>query len=495
MKAFLMHPDRDLAAQPPPLSNEQDLRQDLELDLLLTAMAAGDKVIFAVAQAVLCHPLTEPAGIRYRQAALRDALAQPDAVRELYAFALDAQRADRGFWGFFGGSPESVMSSAQRSMGALVDRVHDLRLLADRHAGQFQSDAFRRLFQMLQQELTDAYFEEVKQRLAQAAFNHGLVISAQLGQGNKGTNYILRLAPDVGWREKLASLRRPAHGFDIHPRDEAGASALSRLQGRALNDAANALAQSVDHIKGFFQMLATELAFYVGALNLRDRLEEIGAPACEPEVAGASIPRLHARGLCDASLTLKLGQPAVGNDIDADDKLLVVVTGANQGGKSTFLRSVGQAQLMMQAGMFVCAESFAAEVRDRLFTHYKREEDERMESGKFDEELIRMSAIAEAITPRSMLLSNESFQSTNEREGSEIARQVIHALCESGVKIVLVTHLFALADGIRNEHRGDVLFLRAARTDDGRRPYKLVEEEPLPTGYGQDTYRAIFAIQ
>ena len=99
------------------------------------------------------------------------------------------------------------------------------------------------------------------------------------------------------------------------------------------------------------------------------------------------------------SLTLRLGKPAVGNDINADGKGLIVVTGANQGGKSTFLRSFGAAQLMMQAGMFVGAEAFTADVRDRVFTHYKREEDESMESGKFDEELTRMSAIAQQITP------------------------------------------------------------------------------------------------
>jgi DNA mismatch repair ATPase MutS len=48
----------------------------------------------------------------------------------------------------------------------------------------------------------------------------------------------------------------------------------------------------------------------------------------------------------------------VGNTVDLDGKSLVIVTGANQGGKSTFLRSVGLAQLMMQAGMYVGAESF-----------------------------------------------------------------------------------------------------------------------------------------
>ena len=92
---------------------------------------------------------------------------------------------------------------------------------------------------------------------------------------------------------------------------------------------------------------------------------------------------------------MSLKQRVVGNDVNADDKDLVIITGANQGGKSTFLRSLGLAQLMMQCGMFVPAESFCANVCDGIFTHYKREEDVTMKSGKLDEELSRMSDIVD----------------------------------------------------------------------------------------------------
>ena len=100
----------------------------------------------------------------------------------------------------------------------------------------------------------------------------------------------------------------------------------------------------------------------------------------------------------------------------------------------------------MQAGMFVPAESFRASVCNGVFTHFKREEDATMTHGKLDEELGRMSGIADAITPGSLVLCNESFAATNEREGSEIASQVIGALVDSDVTVVFVTHLFELAD-------------------------------------------------
>lgn len=64
-----------------------------------------------------------------------------------------------------------------------------------------------------------------------------------------------------------------------------------------------------------------------------------------------------------------------------------------------------------------------------------------MESGKLDEELSRMSGIVDHISSDSMVLFNESFAATNEREGSEIARQIVSALLEKRIKIFFVTHL------------------------------------------------------
>ena len=80
--------------------------------------------------------------------------------------------------------------------------------------------------------------------------------------------------------------------------------------------------------------------------------------------------------------------------MQGDGKSLVIITGANSGGKSTFLRSVGVAQLMMQCGMFVTAQPYQANVTCGIFTHFIRDEDTDMTSGRLDEELRRMSVIA-----------------------------------------------------------------------------------------------------
>ena len=115
-----------------------------------------------------------------------------------------------------------------------------------------------------------------------------------------------------------------------------------------------------------------------------------------------------------------------------------------------------------------------------------------MRKGKFEEELGRMSEIVDRIAPGAWLLCNEGFASTDEREGSEIAMQVTKALAEAGVRIFHVTHLFEFARAIRESDWKAVLFLRADRAPDGSRTFRLIEGEPLETGFAADLFRQVF---
>jgi DNA mismatch repair ATPase MutS len=187
-----------------------------------------------------------------------------------------------------------------------------------------------------------------------------------------------------------------------------------------------------------------------------------------------------------------MGRKVVANDFDDEGRGLAIITGANQGGKSTFLRSIGLAQLMMQAGMFVPAERFSAGLCHSLFTHFKREEDAGMKSGKFDEEMGRMSEITDHVTPDGIGLFNESFAATNEREGSEIARQIVMALREKGIRVFFVTHLYAFAQSFWEHDRDVAVFLRAERRADTQRTFKVVTGEPLPTSFALDIFQRLF---
>jgi DNA mismatch repair ATPase MutS len=498
MKAFLMHKNRDFDLQQRSPSNEPALRQDLELDTLFDAMALGDKFLFDVAEKTVFSGLTSDVEtIGYRQQILRDCLKNPSIVRYIYEIAVASIEKERKHYLGLFRYPGSVLPRSIDVLQMFVGMLKNLRNIADMHADQFESEGFRSFFAMLRRELGDDYFTDVQHHLKQLKFRYGVLISAELGKGNQGTHYVLRSLHyrKQGWAQRIFAKKPPAFTFSIHPRDESGSRALSELKDRGINLVANALAQSTDHILSFFNMVRTELAFYVGCLNLHEQLSQIGEPAAFPLPAHPGERRHSFEGLYDVCLALTMKQKIVGNDMTADHKDLVVITGANQGGKSTFLRSIGLAQLMMQCGMFVPAESFRANLCDALFTHYKREEDPTMKSGKLDEELSRMSAIVDHLTPNSMVLFNESFAATNEREGSEIARQIVSALLEKRIKAFYVTHLFEFANGLYSTERDSTLFTRAAREDDGVRTFKIIEGEPLQTSYGEDLYNRIFATR
>lgn len=495
-----MFRDRDflLAGQPPPRSAPPvvaALEQDLNLPVVLEAMAKGDEYIFAVCRLAILSGLSSLDAIRYRQEVLRDCLRQAELVTEIYRTAAAAHREGRNVWR--GDRPLSMLNSSLEVLNRCLPALKRLRALADEdNSADFRSEAFKAFFQMAREELSDQYFSELEAHLARLRFDHGRLLSARLGHGNKPTSVVLRQPPGRRRRSFLSRAqagRGTETGFEVHPRNEAGMKTLEDIQVKAVGPLAITVRRAAEHVLDFFQALQAELAFYIGAVNLGARLSAKGEPSCFPAPVAEGALKLNARGLYDPGLSLLEDARVAGNDLAADGKDLIVVTGANQGGKSTFLRALGLAQLMMQCGMFVAATSFEANVCRSVFTHFKTGEDESMERGKLEEELARMDELADALFRDCLLLFNEPFASTNEREGSEICLQVVRALRERNIKVAIVTHLFPLARALDTEWHDKALFLEAERLASGERTFRLREGRPQPTSYSRDLYLRIFA--
>ena len=245
----------------------------------------------------------------------------------------------------------------------------------------------------------------------------------------------------------------------------------------------------MDDLKSFFEELYDQTAFYQACCNLFTRCRHSHIHLCFPEAGGRE--QLHFQGLMEFCMAVYRGQKPVGNDCDGDGKKLLVVTGANQGGKSTFLRSIGIAQVMMQCGMPVCAEAYTSGIFPHLFTHFTRREDSAMNSGRLDEELGRVDGIIRHLGDGSMVLLNESFATTTEEEGSEIADDVIRAMVEAGVKVLTVTHLLAFARKMYERHLPETAFLTAQRKEDGTRTYKMIAGAPELTSFGLVLYEEL----
>ena len=248
-----------------------------------------------------------------------------------------------------------------------------------------------------------------------------------------------------------------------------------------------------DDFQSFFDQLKYQSAFYLGAIRLTHHMARFGMKYCYPEVCGRND--LEFWDLKELVMGIEQRVNVIGNTCSMPGKKLLIVTGANQGGKSTFLRSIGIAQVMMQCGLMVAAQSFKSGIFPRIFVHFTRREDSEMNSGRLDEELKRMNGIVEHVGEGSLLLLNESFATTTEKEGSVIAYDIVRALSEAGVRILTVTHLLSFARRVYEETKDDpesgTVFLTAERMEDGTRTYRMIRHEPELTSFGLDLYDAV----
>ncbi len=484
-----MFADGDFDLRTPEPALAADLVADLHLETLWAGMARGDGRLFALARAATLTPLRDPAAIAYRQEALDDCLRNAAAVRALHAVADAAATAEEKIIRGPAGSSEGLLNRSVRVLELFCGHLRELGRLVAPHTHGFRSAAFTRLLTVIRTELDEEYLRSVETFLRRFDFEHGIIAGARLGEGNKGIVFRLHEPPGKGRPSALhRRLKKSGLTYTLPGKYEEGWRALNAFRSRLLGGVAGAVSESADHIRDFFRALRTELGFYVGCLNLAETLSRRGLPFCLPEVRPPGTGVFTAHELYDPCLALRLDGPVTGNDVGADGIGLIVVTGANRGGKSTFLRSVGAAHLMAQCGMFVPARSFSAAAAEGVFTHFKREEDRSMTSGKLDEELARMSGIVDRLRPGSLVLCNESFMSTNEREGSDIADEIVGALTGLGVRVVLVTHLHEFARRARAEPPDGRLFLTAGREGG----FRLRPGVPSPTAHASELYARVF---
>ena len=243
----------------------------------------------------------------------------------------------------------------------------------------------------------------------------------------------------------------------------------------------------------FFEQLRFQAGFYLGVINIKNRMKRSGMEYCFPEVGERGTLRFE--DLKEVAMGMEQGIQPVGNAGDLDGKMLTVITGANQGGKSTFLRSIGIAQIMLQSGMMVCARRYRGALYPGFFTHFTRREDSAMNSGRLDEELRRMDKIVSQLDQASMLLLNESFATTTEKEGSAIAYDIIKALKEERVRLLTVTHLTSFAQRIYEEmgegKDPEAAFYSAQRLEDGSRTFKILPHAPQQTSFGLELFEEV----
>ncbi|MBR2473960.1 MAG: hypothetical protein IKB51_02900 [Clostridia bacterium] len=237
------------------------------------------------------------------------------------------------------------------------------------------------------------------------------------------------------------------------------------IGGSSADNAGSAVSIAMGELSGIFSDLASgiysvfkgigeELMFYSVALDIADRLKKSGMTYCFPEVLSAEKDVLTAEGIYDM-LLLNEGKDKrsiVANSVSLEKSILA--RGDNNCGKTSFLRSVGSAVLFAQNGLFVCAESMRVSVRSAIFTHFSSAEKDFTDgdaAGRFEGEVKEIAEIMDSIRPYSLVLLNETFQTTAYREGAQGMKDILNALTAFKCRYVFVTHMKAIFSHFTNE--------------------------------------------
>lgn len=191
-----------------------------------------------------------------------------------------------------------------------------------------------------------------------------------------------------------------------------------------------------------------EIQFYVAASDFMRRLRAAGLPVCFPDVAEHDRT-IDAHDIYDVALADKLireHRDVVVNDLELrESERIIVVTGPNQGGKTTFARTFGQLHHLAALGCPTPGTRVRLGLFDRLETHFERTEDLRTLSGKLEDELVRVRRILERATSRSVVVMNESFGSTSLRDSALLGGAILQQLIELDVRAVYVTFVDELS--------------------------------------------------
>jgi hypothetical protein len=252
--------------------------------------------------------------------------------------------------------------------------------------------------------------------------------------------------------------------------------------------------------------LGAELAFYLGAARLVEHLRAAGLPMCRPDIAPVDERACTIEAAYSVNLALRLiardpkgipdlGQAVITNEVAfGPEGRIFVLTGPNQGGKTTFTQAVGLAQVLAQAGLYVPGTRARLSPVDGIYTHFPVQERPETEAGRLGEEAQRLSDLFALATPHSLILLNESLASTSPGESLYLARDLVRILRRLGARAIYATHLHDLAAGVDDlnaETPGDsaiISLVSLASADDGevRQTYHIVPGPPRGLSYARE---------
>ena len=429
---------------------------DLHLDDIVGSITAGrESHGFA---SIFYEPLPDARAITYRHDVFRDL--EDDALLEtVRSFGQQMQNVQRRLihasksghvfdqerWRLGAADPYAVaVGSLNEQLRAARLQSAGLRAFRDYLAAYVASDAFTSLV---------ADTERLKSVVA--GVNYRLRI-----HGPKVT--VTRFAPEPDYSaEVLATFdkfRQGAstkyswrfdQGSDMNHVEAAILERVARLYPEAFADLREYAARHGDFLDPAIARFEREVQFYVAYRDFMDRVRRgTGLSFCYPQVvAGSHAVEGHAVfDLALADSLVRKGRGVVVNDIALSGaERIIVVSGPNQGGKTTFARAMGQLHHLARIGVPVPGDHLQLPLVDQVFTHFERQEQVEDLASKLEDDLRRIHLILEKATSASLLIMNESFSSTTVGDQLFIGRRVIRQIVDCGLLCVVVTFLDELS--------------------------------------------------
>ncbi len=444
------------ALQPRPGREDPSLFGDLNLDRVFAAVAAGrDSYDLAP---FFATPLADVPAVQYRHAvqrdladeALRKAVAEFAArMRDMRKYLAQAAKLRNSY------QKERWFLDAAgiycRAVGALTDS------LAGTELGSSGFIAFR---DYLQGYAKSAAFTGLADDVARVT---GALTGVRYCVTIRGSKVrVARYEGEADYSEqvrqtfaKFASAPAKDYrvGFREWPDMDHVEARILALVARLFPDVFAALddfcARHSSHVDGTIRVFDREVQFYVAYADFIAPMKAAGLDFCYPAVS-TGFKEVSARDTFDLALAAKLMPKAtavVRNDFQLiGQERILVVTGPNHGGKTTFARAFGQLHYLARPRRLPVPASHASLfLPDQVFTHFEREEDLATLRGKLEDELVRIREVLEQATGDSVVVMNESFASTTLRDALLVGERVLTQMTGLGLLGVYVTFVDELA--------------------------------------------------
>lgn len=269
---------------------------------------------------------------------------------------------------------------------------------------------------------------------------------------------------------------------------------LEQLIGDSLRPVQRTLRSYVDVNTGLLNSLRGDAAFFLGAIQLAERLESEGIPVCIPDISDTGNDCIEAMVNLHLAIRYLQGEAEepVPNSVSfRPDAQFFVLTGPNQGGKTTFTQGVGIVYLLAQNGLFVPARSARLRPADRIETHFPSAESGSLDTGRLSEETTRLSGLIDVISDRSIVLLNESLSSTGPQEAGVLAEELLRVFSAVGVRGVFATHLHDLARSVCDDRAtfsglSSLVAEADVSGDHARRTFRIREGSPDGSSFARD---------